>query len=233
MEGRCRILLIEDSKKISELIKIYMGTHYDVLIAESGEEGLEILGREQISLVLLDIVLPGMDGLEVLTQIRKDMNIPVIIVSSKEMDMDIILGLKMGADDYLTKPFNPLELSARVEAQLRRMSMLEKGSVHCDPDFLQLRNLKLDLGNPMVLQDGRQIDLMPTEYKILKLLMMQANQVLTKKQIYESVWEDTYAYDDNTIMVHISKLREKLESESKQRYIKTIRGLGYRFEREE
>lgn len=227
MEKKEKILVIEDSKKISELIEIYIGTHYHVIVAETGEEGLDRIKGEDIDLVLLDIVLPEMNGLEVLTEIRKDYDTPVIIVSSKDMDMDIILGLKMGADDYLTKPFNPLELDARVEAQLRRKKIRDKGS----KKYLKVRELKLDLRNPVLHYKEDKTELMPTEYKILKMLMESPGQVFTKKQIYEIVWEEDYAYDDNTIMVHISKLREKIEKMSSKKYIKTIRGLGYRFEK--
>lgn len=141
MERRQSILVIEDSKKFSELIEIYIGTQYQVFTAETGEEGLEKLEREEIDLVLLDIVLPGMNGLEVLTEIRKEREVPVIILSSKDLDMDIILGLKMGADDYLTKPFNPLELDARIEAHLRRKFMMEKGR---KGEMLKAGDLKLD-----------------------------------------------------------------------------------------
>lgn len=228
MERRQSILVIEDSKKISELIEIYIGTQYQVFTAETGEEGLEKLEREEIDLVLLDIVLPGMNGLEVLTEIRKEREVPVIILSSKDLDMDIILGLKMGADDYLTKPFNPLELDARIEAHLRRKSMMEKGR---KGEMLKAGDLKLDLRNPVLYFKGKETELLPTEYKMLRVFMESPGQVFTKKQIYEIVWEEDYAYDDNTIMVHISKLREKLEKMTEKRYIETIRGLGYRFEK--
>ncbi|MDO5649544.1 MAG: response regulator transcription factor [Gallicola sp.] len=228
MEKRQSILVIEDSKQISELIEIYIGTQYQVYTAETGEEGLEKFREEKIDLVLLDIVLPGINGLEVLTEIRKEEDVPVIILSSKDLDMDIILGLKMGADDYLTKPFNPLELDARIEAHLRRKSMGEQGK---KGEMLKVQDLKLDLRNPVLYYKEERAELLPTEYKILKVLMESPGQVFTKKQIYEIVWEEEYAYDDNTIMVHISKLREKLEKMTEKRYIKTIRGLGYRFER--
>ena len=174
MERRQSILVIEDSKKISELIEIYIGTQYQVFTAETGEEGLEKLEREEIDLVLLDIVLPRMNGLEVLTEIRKEREVPVIILSSKDLDMDIILGLKMGADDYLTKPFNPLELDARIEAHLRRKSMMEKGR---KGEMLKAGDLKLDLRNPVLYFKGKETELLPTEYKMLRVFMESPGQL--------------------------------------------------------
>ena len=228
MKVKEKILIIEDNKKISELIEICLGNRYEILTTETGEDGLLLVEKYEIDLIILDIVLPKMDGLAVLTEIRKSYQVPVIIVSSKDLDMDIILGLKMGADDYITKPFNVMELEARVEAQLRRRTLEEEKE---EEEFTQGRDLRLYHSDLVVYQGEKEITLLPTEYKILKMLMENPGRVFTKKQIYEEVWEEEYAYDDNTVMVHISKLREKLQKSEKDQYIKTIRGLGYRFEK--
>lgn len=223
---KAKVLLIEDSEKIAELIDVYMKEYFDIIYADTGEKGLEIFNNENIDIIILDIVLPGISGLEVLTEVRKAGNTPVIILSSKDLDMDKILGLKMGADDYVTKPFNPMELLARIEVQLRRFNY----AIQEDEEFIKYKDLKLDLNNLAVYRNDEEISLMPIEYKLLGLFMENPGHVFTKKQIYESVWDNIYSYDDNTVMVHISKLKKKIETQEKK-YIKTIRGLGYRFEK--
>ena len=223
---RSKILIIEDNENITELLNFYMKDYFDLIITDNGEEGIKIFENQDIDLVLLDIVLPGISGLDVLKQIREYEYVPVIIISSKDLDMDKILGLKMGADDYVSKPFNPLELLARIEAQLRRYQKIYSDDIK----FLMYKDLRLDLNDLVVFQGDKSIDLMPLEYKILSFFMEHPGQIFTKKQIYEFVWEDDYAYDDNTIMVHISNLKKKLKNDE-NKYFKTIRGLGYRFEK--
>lgn len=226
------ILIAEDSKEIVDVIRLYLEAN-DVKIIEvnSGKQAVDVFNKMQIHLVLLDIMLPEMNGYEVIKEIRKKSNIPIIFMSAKGQDEDKILGLNLGADDYIVKPFNPLELTARVSAQLRRFYSLGASS-DTSLEQIKINNLVLDQRECKLFMDGNEIELTYMEYKLLKLLMNEPGRVFTKSQIFENVWDEEYSYADNTVTVYISKLREKIEVDSKNpKLIKTVRGLGYKFEK--
>ena len=201
---------------------------YIVIEAKDGQEALELLRKEQPALCILDIMMPKIDGYHVLSQLRKESNIPVIILSAKNADSEKILGLNLGADDYLAKPFNPLEAVARVNSNIRRFYSLGTGRVAAEQ--LTVRNLTLDPEACILKKDGKEIALTSIEYRIMELFMRNPGKVFTKQQIYEYGWKEDYIVSDNNIMVCISKLRAKLD-EDPSAYISTIRGLGYRMER--
>jgi len=216
------ILIVEDSQEIIDLIKIYLEQEeYFIYAARDG----------RIHLVILDIMLPELNGYEVIKRIRKISNVPVIILSAKNQDADKILGLNLGADDYVAKPFNPLELVARINAQIRRFYDFG-GSKEKQDEKVIIGELMLDQRECKLYKKNREIDLTYMEYKLLKLFMTEPGRVFTKAQIFELVWENEYYYTDNTVVVYISKLRDKIEDDSKNpQLIKTVRGLGYRFEK--
>ena len=227
------ILIAEDDGDIVELLRLYLeNSGYRVISADNGEKALERMKREHVDLALLDVMMPQMDGYELTRQIRKISNIPILILSARDQDYDRILGLNLGADDYLTKPFNPMEVAARINSNLRRF--YELGSAAGDTgrtDRITLGELCLDADAMTVTKNGEQIFLTPTEYKILLKLMRSPGRVYTKAQIYESINGEFFENDDKTMMVHVSKLREKIEDDLKNpRYIKTVRGLGYKIE---
>lgn len=227
------ILIAEDDKDIVELLRLYLeNSGYRVISADNGEKALELMKREHVDLALLDVMMPRMDGYELTRQIRRISNIPVLILSARDQDYDRILGLNLGADDYLTKPFNPMEVAARIHSNLRRFYELGAAAgENRQADRLILGELCLDAGAMTVSKNGEQIFLTPTEYKILLKLMRSPGRVYTKAQIYESINGEFFENDDRTMMVHISKLREKIEDDPKNpRYIKTVRGLGYKIE---
>lgn len=226
------ILIAEDSKEIVDVIRLYLEAN-DVKIIEvnTGRQAVDVFNKMQIHLVLLDIMLPEMNGYEVIKEIRKKSNIPIIFMSAKGQDEDKILGLNLGADDYIVKPFNPLELTARVSAQLRRFYSLGASS-DASLEQIKINNLVLDQRECKLFMDGNEIELTYMEYKLLRLLMNEPGRVFTKSQIFENVWDEEYSYADNTVTVYISKLREKIEVDSKNpKLIKTVRGLGYKFEK--
>jgi DNA-binding response OmpR family regulator len=227
------ILIVDDEKEITELLELYMESDgYKILKAYDGLEALEKIKTNQIDLAVVDIMMPKLDGFGLVKRLRQELNIPVILLSAKSTDNDKILGLNIGADDYITKPFNPLEVKARISAQLRRYYSLNKAEERKVIDReLVIGELKLDKEKCLLFKRGEEVTLTYTEFKILSYLMENAGKVLTKKQIYEYVWEDPYFGDDNTIMVHMSNLRDKIEPDSRKSiYLKTIRGLGYKFE---
>lgn len=195
-------------------------------------EACEIFDKEKINLAIVDIMMPRMNGYELTKYIRNKSNIPIIILSAAQLDSDKILGLNLGADDYMVKPFNPLELIARINAHLRRFYKL--GNVQEKTDNkITIGELTLDTETLTLEKNGEPVNLTATEYKILALLMKSPGRVFTKMQIYEEVNGDYYATDDNTMMVHISNLRDKIEQDPKNpKYIKTVRGLGYKIERQ-
>lgn len=223
------LLIADDEYEIIELLRLYLEKDYHILEARNGVEAMSIMQTQRIDLAILDIMMPGMDGLELVKKIRETNHLPVIFLSAKSQNHDKILGLERGADDYITKPFNPLEIVARVQALLRRVHHFDAGKTR---QRLVVGDLVLDRTQCKVFRNGQQLVLTPTEYKILNLLMEHPGKVFTRKKIYESVWEDYYhAYEDSIIMVHISNLRERIEKDSKQPvYLKTIRGLGYKIE---
>ena len=227
------ILIAEDDKDIVELLRLYLeNSGYRVISADNGEKALELMKREHVDLALLDVMMPRMDGYELTRQIRRISNIPVLILSARDQDYDRILGLNLGADDYLTKPFNPMEVAARIHSNLRRFYELGAAAgENRQADRLILGELCLDAGAMTVSKNGEQIFLTPTEYKILLKLMRSPGRVYTKAQLYESGAGEFLESDEKTMMVHISKLREKVEDDPKNpRYIKTIRGIGYKIE---
>ena len=228
-----RILIAEDDTDIQEVLRLYLvNSGFEVISAYDGAEAYETLMTGSPDLALIDIMMPEMNGYELTKKIRETSNIPIIIVSAMNADSDKILGLDIGADDYITKPFNPLEVIARIQSNLRRKYKLDANSaVSGSGDMLCVGELKLDQKKFLLYKNDEEIFLTPTEFKILSLFMEKPGMVFTKSQIYERINGDFYETDDNTMMVHISKLREKLGDNSKSpTYIKTVRGLGYKIE---
>ena len=224
------ILIADDEKEIRDLLRLYLEKDgYRVLEAENGLSAVSLLEQEEIDMALLDIMMPKLDGYQVLKQIRERSNIPVMILSAKNQDSDKILGLDLGADDYLSKPFNPMEAMARINSNIRRFYSL--GAKSRELKQLTVKDLRLDTESCLVYKNDEPIDLTSVEYKLLRLFMEHPGKVYTKQQVYENVWGEEYAIADNNIMVCISRLRAKL-SEDSGAYIKTIRGLGYRMEKE-
>lgn len=225
------ILVCDDDKAIVDAIEIFLIQEgYHVIKAYTGKEMLEIVRKQEVHLILLDIMMPELDGLNAIRILREENNIPVIFVSAKSEDTDKIIGLNFGADDYLTKPFNSLELMARVRAQLRRYTQL--GSQVKKDHVLCVGGLELDNESKEVRVDGNLINLTPKEYGILELLMKYPGKVFSIDEIYEYVWEDIPMYADNTVSVHIRHIREKIEINPKDpKYIKVVWGIGYKIEK--
>lgn len=228
------ILLVEDDLKVNELIKEALTKeNYNIDSAFNGEEALVKFLQNNYELIILDLMLPIINGEEVLRQVREKSKIPVLILSAKSDPIDKILGLGIGADDYMTKPFIVAELVARVKSQLRRYLIFSKPDI-CEDNLLERGSLQLNMDNYQVTKKGKVINLTLKEFEILKLLMFNPNKVFTKSQIYRSVWEDSYLSDESTIIVHIRRLREKIEDNpSSPIYVKTIWGIGYKFGGEE
>ncbi|MBE6886183.1 MAG: response regulator transcription factor [Ruminococcaceae bacterium] len=227
------ILICDDEKDILSALKIYLGGEgYNILTAENGEEALELLCREEIHLILLDIMMPAMDGISALAEIRKTHNLPVILLTAKSEDSDKILGLNLGADDYITKPFNPAEVQARVRSQLRRYFLLGGGT---PPDaVLRIGGIELCDAEKTVTLDGEPVSLTPTEYDILRFLMEHPGKVYSPRELYTEVWKDIPYGSENTVAVHIRHLREKLEiNPAEPRYLKVVWGKGYKIEKQD
>ncbi len=222
------ILVCDDEKDIVSALKIYlMAEGYQVYEAGNGREALECLAKEDIHLVLMDIMMPEMDGITAMVRIREQSNVPVILLTAKSEDTDKILGLNIGADDYVTKPFNPVELQARVKSQLRRYMQLGGGSVR--KEVLTMGGIELDDRTKEVTLDGDKVALTRTEYDILKLLMENPGKVFSPTQIYTQVWKDNPYGAENTVAVHIRHLREKIEyNPAEPRYLKAVWGRGYK-----
>lgn len=225
------ILVCDDDKEILDAVKIYLTTeNYNVLKATNGVEALEIIKNNEIHLIIMDIMMPKMDGLSAVRKIREEKNIPVIMLSAKTQDTDKIIGLNMGADDYVTKPFNPLELMARVKSQLRRYTTL--GSLETKSNVYKTGGLLIDDESKIITIDGDEIQLTPVQYKILRLLTKNAGRVFSIDEIYERVWEETPINAENTVAVHIRKIREKIEINPKEpKYLKVVWGIGYKVEK--
>lgn len=222
------ILVADDEQGIIDFVTLYLEKDgYTVFTATDGEDAWAHIQQEKIDLAILDIMMPKMNGYQLIKKIRAEKNIPIIFLTAKDASADKVLGLDIGADDYVTKPFDPLELVARVSAQLRRFYSLGAQEIN-SPKKIDLHDLTLDLEQCLLFKGNEQIALTSIEFKILRLLMSSPGRVFTKKQIYEAVWEDTYIVDDNNIMVYISRLREKLGTREEESYIQTIRGLGYK-----
>lgn len=227
-ENMYHILVCDDEKDIVSALKIYLTADgYEVFCAYNGKEALEVLEKEEIHLVLMDIMMPQMDGITAMTKIRETSNVPVILLTAKGEDTDKVLGLTVGADDYVTKPFNPVELQARVKSQLRRYMQLGGGNIK--KDTLSIAGIELDDRTKQVTLDGEPVSLTRTEYDILKLLMEHPGQVFSPNQIYEKVWKDNPYGTENTVAVHIRHLREKVEyNPAEPRYLKVVWGRGYK-----
>lgn len=227
-----KILIAEDDEDIIGLLRLYLEKDgYDLVLATDGEEAFQKLLENKISLAILDIMMPKMNGYELTKKIREISQIPILILSARNQDSEKILGLDLGADDYLTKPFNPLEVLARVRSLLRRSYEFKVKDVEED-NIITISEITLDDGARTVSKNGVEVQFTPTEYKILALLMQKPGRVFTKAQIYKCINGEYYQSDDNSLMVHIYRIREKIESDPKNPiYVKTIRGLGYKFEK--
>lgn len=224
------ILICDDEKDIVNALKIYLSDdNYRTFAAYNGRQALDIIHSNEIHLALMDIMMPQMDGIEALRAIREEYNIPVILLSAKSEDTDKILGLNMGADDYITKPFNPVELQARVKSRLRRYTKL--GGKVIDNDVITIGGISLDDKSKTVTCDGEAVNLTPTEFEILRLFMHNPGRVFSPKEIYTKVWNDAPYGAENTVVVHIRHLREKLEiNPAEPRYLKVVWGHGYKME---
>jgi DNA-binding response OmpR family regulator len=225
------ILVCDDDKAIVDAIEIYLENEgYKIFKAFNGIEAIDIIKVNEIHLIIMDIMMPKMDGIRATMKIREDNNIPVIILSAKSEDTDKIIGLNLGADDYITKPFNPLELIARVKSQLRRYTTL--GSLETKSNVYTTGGLVIDDENKTITVDGDDIHLTPVQYKILKLLTANPGRVFSIGEIYEKVWNETAFSPENTVSVHIRKIREKIEINPKEpKYLKVVWGIGYKVEK--
>lgn len=226
-----RILVCDDDREIVEAIEIYLEQEgYEVEKAYDGQQALEILKKCEINLLIIDVMMPRLDGIRATLQIRKDSNIPIIILSAKTEDADKILGLNVGADDYMTKPFNPLELVARVKSQIRRSTQLSnKGE--SEENVYEVGGMLVQDDLKKVTIDGEEVKLTPIEYNILLLLVKNKGKVYSINQIYENIWNEEAIGADNTVAVHIRHIREKIEINPKEpRYLKVVWGVGYKIE---
>ena len=227
------LLICDDDPDIVHALKIYLNDPQYVLYeANTGVQALQIMQEHEIQLVLMDIMMPEMDGISAMVKIRETSNVPVILLTAKSEDSDKVLGLNVGADDYITKPFNPVEVSARVKSQLRRYTQL--GSAPLKPQTIRIAGIELDNGTKKVTLDGSEVSLTPTEFDILKLLMEHPGIVYSPKDIYKQVWKDEpIGSESTTVAVHIRHLREKLEIDPNDpRYLKVVWGQGYKMEGE-
>ena len=225
------ILLVEDDEAIREMVANFLLLEgFEVTTANNGEEALQYCLNQTFDLVILDIMIPKLNGLEVLKVIREQAALPIIIMSAKDSDVDKALGLGLGADDYITKPFSMLEFSARVKAVIRRATKYAGQTDH-KQDVVVIGDLKIDIVNFSINKSGKEVKLTSKEFAILKLFVTNRNRVFTKEQIYQLIWKDAYYGDENIINVHIRRLREKIEDDpSTPQYIKTLWGIGYKFE---
>ncbi len=226
------VLVVDDDKEIVNAIEIYLSKEgYNILKAYNGKEALEIVKHNEIHLIIVDIMMPKMDGIEFTDNIRKDKSIPIIMLSAKSEDYDKVLGLDKGADDYITKPFNPIELIARVNSQIRRYTKLGSITMENDENVYKTGELQIDDSTKKVIVDGKEIKLTPTEYNILIFLTKNKGKVFSIEEIYENVWDEECYGAENIIAVHIRHIREKIEINSKDpKYLKVIWGVGYKVE---
>ena len=225
------ILICDDDKDIVSALDIYLTSEgYETVKAYDGLECLEAVKRQPVDLILLDVMMPGLDGIRTTAKLRESCNVPIILLTAKSEDSDKILGLNIGADDYITKPFNPIEVIARVKSQLRRYTSL--GGADKSPGLLTVGPIALDDSAKQVTVDGEPVALTPIEYNILRLLMTHPGQVFSSAQIYEQVWNDPAYGSENTVAVHIRHLREKIEiNPADPRYLKVVWGLGYKIDK--
>ncbi|WP_239614708.1 response regulator transcription factor [Cohnella mopanensis] len=224
------VLIVDDEAEIVEALTIYLSSEdIAVFTASNGVEALAVLEKETIHLIVMDIMMPRMDGIKATFKIREHLNIPIVLLSAKSEDTDKIMGLNIGADDYITKPFNPMELVARVKSHLRRFTNL--GSHKMADDQIVIRGLSLDRSSRTVEVDGEEVRLTPKEYKILELLMVNKGRVFSIDEIYEKVWNEPIYASENTVAVHIRNIREKIEINPKEpKYLKVVWGIGYKME---
>lgn len=225
------ILVVDDEKEIRDAIEIYLkNEEMSVIKAKDGLDAIEALNRQPVHLIILDIMMPNLDGIETTFKIREEKNIPIIMLSAKSEDTDKILGLQVGADDYMTKPFNPLELIARVKSQLRRYVKL--GTYEGAETLIELNGLILNESAKQLIAHGEVVRLTPLEYKIVELLMKHAGRVFSIDEIYEKVWREPSYHPENTVAVHIRRIREKIEIDPKNpTYLKVVWGIGYKMEK--
>ena len=229
------ILIADDEPEIRTLLRLYLeNENYQIIEAENGKQALELLKKEHVDLCLLDIMMPGMNGLEMCKKIRETNNIPIIMLSAKSTDLDKILGLGTGADDYVVKPFNPLELTARVKSQLRRYTQLNpnSGARETVNNEITIKGMSINRDNHKVIVDGEEIKLTPIEFDILYLLASNPGKVFSTDEIFEKVWNEKVYEANNTVMVHIRRLRGKMKEDTRQsKIITTVWGVGYKIEK--
>lgn len=221
------ILICDDDRDIVNALKIYLSdSDYNIYDAYDGAEALAVIAKHDIHLVIMDIMMPKLDGISAMVKIREHSNVPVILITAKSEDSDKVLGLNTGADDYITKPFHPLEVVARVRSQIRRYMQLGSGALK--PQVYAVGGIELDDNTKTVTRDGEPISLTPTEYEILKLLISNVNKVYSPKDIYHSIWRENPMTSDNSIAVHVRHIREKIEIDpAEPRYLKAVWGHGY------
>lgn len=229
------VLIVEDEKEICDGIEIYLKNQgYNVFKADNGIEGLQIIERETLHLAIVDIMMPKMDGITMVMKLRENHEFPVIMLTAKSEEMDKIMGLNIGADDYVTKPFNPMELLARVNSQLRRYSKYLRiiNNLEEKENNFSIGGLELNIDTKEVTLDGEEVKLTPIEFKILELLMKNSGKVFSAEAIYEHVWNEQ-AINTDTVMVHVRNIREKIEIDRKNpKYLKVVWGVGYKIERQ-
>ncbi|MDM5186754.1 response regulator transcription factor [Bacillus sp. DX4.1] len=226
-----RVLIADDEKEIRDLLKKYIERElYHVDVAVNGEEALRLFEQNKYNLIILDLMMPKVDGIEVCRRLRNKTNIPILMLTAKDQEVDKILGLSIGADDYITKPFSINEVVARVKALMRRFLVLGSNANTQEKTILTFKGLTIDLKKYTVNVDGKEISLTGKELELLKFFASQPEQVFTKTQLFRNVWDSNYIEDDNTVMVHIRKLRKKIEIDpSNPKFIQTVWGIGYKF----
>ena len=229
-----RVLVVDDEREIREAIRIYLrGEDIETIMATNGQEAVDLMKQQDIHLILMDVMMPGIDGIVATSLIREFSNVPIIMLTAKSEDTDKIMGLSLGADDYITKPFNPMELVARVKSQLRRYLQLGSQTVtsSTNQDILEVNGLRINTATKQVFVDGKEVRLTPTEFKILSLLIRNKGLVFSISDIYENVWDEPGYNAENTVAVHIRKIREKIEINPRDpRYLKVVWGIGYKIE---
>lgn len=227
-----KILVCDDDREIARAIEIYLNNEgFEVVKAHDGFEALNVVKSEDVKLAIMDVMMPKLDGIQVTQMIRNEKDIPIIMLSAKSEDYDKIIGLNIGADDYVTKPFNPMELVARVKSQLRRYTQFGNAKESAEEGIYRVGGLTVDDNSKKVTVDGRSVTLTATEFGILKLLAQSPDRVFSMEQIYESVWDEPAYNPENTVAVHIRHIREKIEINPKDpRYIKVVWGTGYKLE---
>lgn len=225
-----KILLVEDDVSISDIVKNHLAKEgFEVTVAFDGEEGVAKFFKDSFELVILDIMMPKLNGIEAMEIVRKKSSVPILIMSAKDTDVDKAVGLGLGADDYISKPFSMIEITARVKAAIRRATKYSQGNQAEETNIININELTISLDNYSVIKNGVDVKLTSKEFDILKLFITNPNKVFTKAQIYDLIWDEGYFGDDNVINVHMRRLREKIEDDpSNPKYIKTLWGIGYK-----